>query len=138
MKVIPLILTVSVAALGGTLFFTNPTEADYAQYASQTLAEEVQASLCAAENGIPPLLERLDQAISGFCEKTVGRLLSSDQVQEVLLENTERKNRFFFSTYETTFPNQTYKSVGLFNRFYTYGAARKDSSESGSDVESSL
>lgn len=133
MKVIPLILTVSVAALGGTLFFTNPTEADYAQYASQTLSEEAQASLCEASNGIPPLSERIDRAISGFCEKTVEKLLSSDQVKAVLLENTERKNRFFFSTYETTFPEQTYKAVGLFNRFYLYGADRNDSNTPDSE-----
>lgn len=138
MKVIPLVLTVSVAALGGTLFFTNPTEADYAQYASQALAKEVQASLCEANNGIPSLSERLDRAISGFCERTVGRLLSSDQVKNVLLENTARKNRFFFSTYETTFPNQTYKAVGLFNRFYPYGADWNNSNESDSELEGSF
>jgi len=121
MKIIPLVLTVSVAAVGGTLFFTNPTEADYAQYASQVLTDEVQGSLCEAK-GIPPLSEKIDQAISGFCERTIGSLLSSDRAQDILLENTERKNRFLFSTYETTFSEQTYKSVGLFNRFYTYGA----------------
>lgn len=120
MKLIPLILLGSVAIAGGASFLTNPTEADYAQYASQRLTEEVQASLCQA-SGIPPLSERLDRAISGFCERTVGRVVSSDAVEEILLENTERKNRIFFSTYETALPQQTYKAVGVFNRFYPYG-----------------
>ena len=134
MRVIPLIFVGSAIAIGGTLFFSNPTEEDYAQYASQALTEEVQASLCEA-NGIPPLSERIDRAVSGFCERTVGRLLSSEQVKEVLLENTERKNRFLFSTYETAFPEQTYKAVGLFNRFYTYGSdwANADKTEPGAE-----
>lgn len=134
MKVIPLILVGSAIAAGGTLFFTNPTEEDYAQYASQALTEEVQASLCEA-SGIPPLSERIDRAISGFCERTVGRFLSSEQVKEVLLENTERKNRFLFSTYETALPEQTYKAVGLFNRFYTYGSDWADANEDESGAE---
>ena len=135
MKVIPLILVGSAIAIGGTLFFTNPTEEDYVQYASQALTEEVQASWCEATNGIPPLSERLDRAISGFCERTVGRVLSSKQVKEVLLENTERQNRFLFSTYETAFPQQTYKAVGLFDRFYTYGSDWADANEDESGAE---
>lgn len=128
MKLIPIVLTASVLAVGGALFFTNPSEEDYVQYAAQSLTEDVQRSLCEAE-GIPPLLERLDDAIGSFCERTVGRLISSDVVSDVLLENTERKNRVFFSTYETTFPSQTYKAIGLFDRFYTYGSSWTTSAE---------
>ena len=126
MKLIPLVLIGSVAIAGAAAFLTNPKEEDYAQYASQRLTEEVQASLCEA-SGIPPLSESLDNAISGFCKRTVGRVVSSEAVEEIVLENTERKNRLFFSTYETALPRQTYKSVGVFNRFYSYGNNWSDS-----------
>lgn len=126
MKVIPLIVISSVAAVSGALFITNPNEEDYIRFASQTLTEEVQASLCQA-NGIPPLLDRIDSAIQGFCERTVGRVVASDAVEDIVRDNTARKNRFLFSIYETTLPQQTYKTVGVFNRFYPYDYPKANS-----------
>ena len=128
MKIIPVFATIAIAAIGSALAFTNPTEADYADYASQTLTAEVQASLCEA-SGIPSISERIDQAISGFCERTIGRVLTSNDVKETLLANTERKNRFLFSTYETTLPSETYRTIGVFNRFYPYGSSENTPNE---------
>lgn len=121
-KLISAIAAITITALSGALFATNPTEADYADYAAQTLSDEVQDFLCRPDNAgsIPPISTRIDRAISGLCERTIGSLLSSEEVQEVLLTNTERKNRFLFSTYETTFPDRTYKTIGAFGQFYSY------------------
>lgn len=135
MKLISAIAALSVVALGGVSFFTNPTAEDYAQYASQTLTDEVQATLCEA-NGIPPLFESVNRAISGFCERTVGRFLSSDDIQNTLLANTERKDRLFFSTYTTTFPGRKYKTVGVFNRFYPYESSESNLAQEDPSPES--
>ena len=136
MKIISLVVISSVAAIGGVLFLTNPNKEDYARYASQTLTAEVQTSLCRA-NDIPPLFERIDSAIQGFCERTVGRVVSSEAIEDIVLENTDRKNRLFFSTYETTLPQQTYRTVGVFNRFYPYGYRRTSSDVENPGVEGS-
>ena len=130
MKLISAIAALSITALGGTLFVTNPTKADYGEYAAQTLTDEVQDFLCRPGNAgsVPPISARIDRAISGLCDRTIGNILSSEDVQDVLLTNTERKNRFIFSTYETTFPDRTYKTVGVLGRFYPYGVDKVDES----------
>ncbi|MGC1308675.1 MAG: DUF4359 domain-containing protein [Phormidesmis sp.] len=120
MKIVPTLALLSLAALGGTLAFTNPSEADYADYVSQTMSNEAQAYLCEPKGEIPSLSQRIDEAVSGLCQSTIGKVLGNDSIEEIVAENTERKNYLFFSTYETKAPLETYKTVGIFDRFYPY------------------
>ena len=117
-KVVPSLALLSLAALGGALFFTNPSEEAYAQYLSQTAADEVEASVCQPE-GFAEWLGKVGEAISQACTGLVagGERLSQAEVQEIIIENTEHKNRILFSTYLTETPFGDYKAIGFFNRF---------------------
>ncbi len=109
----------SLAALGGALYFTNPTEAQYADYLSGTLTTEAQVSLCQPE-GFSEWLGKIGEALSGACQSLLsqGETLSQQQIQELITRNTEYSNRIFFSTYKTTIPFGNYEAIGAFNRFF--------------------
>ncbi len=117
-KAVPSLALLSLAALGGTLFFTNPSEEEYAQHLSQTAAEQVEASVCQPE-GFAEWLGKVGEAISQACTGLVagGESLSQAEVREIIVENTEYKNRIFFSTYITETPFGDYRGIGVFNRF---------------------
>lgn len=108
----------SLVALGGTLFITNPTEEDYAQYLSQTLSDEVEGSLCRPE-GFSEWLGKVGEALSKACQGIIagGESLSQDEIQSIIIENTDYKNRIFFSTYISETPFGNYRAIGVFNRF---------------------
>jgi hypothetical protein len=113
------ITLVSIAALGGALYLTNPTEEDYAQYLSQTLSTDAQVSLCQPE-GLSEWLGRVGEAISNACESAIagGQSLSAQETQALIVENTEYSNRIFFSTYITQTPLGDYRAIGALNRFW--------------------
>ncbi|MGB3292235.1 MAG: DUF4359 domain-containing protein [Phormidesmis sp.] len=101
---------------------TNPTKEDYAAYLSQTLSEEAQVSLCQPE-GFSEWLGKVGEVLSGACQEVIagGKRLSAAEIQETLVANTERKERFFFSTYETKTPFGSYQAIGVFDRFIPQG-----------------
>ncbi len=117
-KVVPSIALFSLVALGGALFITNPTEEDYAQYLSTTVADEVEASVCQPE-GFAEWLGRVGEAISKACQGVVAgsESLTAEEVQDLIVTNTERKNRLLFSTYVTETPFGNYEAIGFFDRF---------------------
>ncbi len=117
-KVVPSLALLSLAALGGALAFTNPSEEDYAQHLSQTAAANVEASVCQPE-GFAEWLGKVGEALSQACTGLVagGESLSQAEVQDIIVENTEYKNRILFSTYTTETPFGDYKGIGFFNRF---------------------
>lgn len=123
-QLLPGIAILSGTALVSALVVTNPSEADYANFVSQTLDREAKAYLCEAE-GIPPLSERLDGLIGNLCEQFVNRVVSADQLQQLLMENTQRQNRWLWSTYQTRLPTKTYRFIGILGKFYPY---RRDES----------
>ncbi len=108
----------SLAALLGTLFITNPTEEDYAQYLSATLTDEVEGSLCQPE-GFSEWLGKVGEAISKACQGVIagGESLSQDDIKALIIDNTDYKNRILFSTYDSETPLGNYRAIGLFNRF---------------------
>ena len=116
-KVVPSLVLLSITALGGALFFTNPSEEDYAQYLSQTAADKVEASVCQPD-GFSKWLGKVGEAISQACTGLVagGESLSQAEVQDIIIENTEYKNRILFSTYVTETPFGDYKGIGFFNK----------------------
>jgi len=118
MKLAPTLALLSLAALGGTLAFTNPNEDDYAAYLSKTVTVEAQATLCSPED-FSTWLGKIGEALSSACQSILagGEKLSEDQVQEIIKDSTEYKNRFLFSTYDTETPFGNYRAIGLFDRF---------------------
>lgn len=126
MKAFSSLALLSLVALGGALFVTNPTKEDYAAYLSQTMSAEAQASLCQPE-GFAEWLGKIGEALSGACRGAIatGNSLSAAEIQQALTENTERQERYLFSTYETETPFGRYKAIGVFNRFVPQGVSRE-------------
>jgi hypothetical protein len=117
-KMFSFLALLSLVALGGVLFITNPTEEDYAQYLSQTLSDEVEGSLCQPE-GFSEWLGKVGEALSKACQGIIagGESLSQDEIQSIIIENTDYKNRIFFSTYISETPFGNYRAIGVFKRF---------------------
>ncbi len=126
MKIFSSLALLSLVALGGALVVTNPTKEDYAAYLSQTMSTEAQASLCQPE-GFAEWLGKVGEMLSEACRGAIagGNSLSAAEIQQALAENTERQERYFFSTYETETPFGRYKAIGVFNRFVPQGASRE-------------
>ncbi len=117
-KIVPSLLLVSLLALGGALFFTNPNEQDYAQYLAETVSDDIEQSVCQPE-GFSKWLGKVGQALSQACQGIVtgGEALSKAEVQQLIVDNTEYQNRILFSTYVTESPVGSYRAIGYFNRF---------------------
>lgn len=118
MKIASTLALLSLAALGGALIFTNPNEDDYAAYLSDNITVEAQNSLCDPE-GFSNWLGKVGEALSSACQGILAGSgqLSEAEVQDLIKENTDYKNRFLFSTYDTQTPFGDYRAIGIFNRF---------------------
>ncbi len=108
----------SLVALLGTLFITNPTEEDYAQYLSARLVDKVEGSVCQPE-GFSEWLGKVGEAISKACQGIVagGESLSQEDIEAIIIDTTDYKNRVLFSTYDSETPLGNYRAIGIFNRF---------------------
>lgn len=117
-KVISSIALLSIVALGGTLFMTRPDEKDYAAYLAEQMADRVESSICQPDE-FSKWLGKVGEALSRACEGLVagGESLSKEEVQQLIVDNTDYSNRIFFSTYITETPFGNYRAFGLFNRF---------------------
>lgn len=117
-KIVPS-LALSLLALGSALFVTNPNEEDYAQYLSQTVADQTEESMCQPE-GFSQWLGKVGEALSKVCQGVIagGERLSEEDIQELIITNTEYKNRFLFSTYITESSLGNYRAIGVFNKFF--------------------
>ena len=118
-KTVPSLAIIALLALCGALFVTNPNEEDYAQYLSQTVAAQTKESACQPE-GFSEWLGKVGEAISKVCQGVIngGERLSEDDIQELIITNTEYNNRFLFSTYVTKSPLGDYRAIGVFNKFF--------------------
>ncbi len=118
MKIASTLALLSIAALGGALFFTNPDEDDYAVYLSQELTVDAQSALCDPE-GFSNWLGRVGAALSSACQGILagGGQLSEVEAQALIKENTDYSNYYLFSTYDTQTPFGNYRAIGAFDRF---------------------
>ena len=118
-KTVPSLALLFLLALGSALFVTNPNEEDYAQYLSQTVADRTEESMCQPE-GFSEWLGKVGEALSKVCQGVItgGERLSEEDIQELIITNTEYNNRFLFSTYITESPLGDYRAIGVFNKFF--------------------
>lgn len=130
MKIASTLALLSLVALGGALTFTNPNEDDYAAYLSDNITIEAQNSLCDPE-GFSNWLGKVGEALSGACQGLLagGGQLSETEVQDLIKENTDYKNRFLFSTYDTVTPFGSYRAIGVFNRFILRENVERENSD---------
>ncbi|NDJ21672.1 DUF4359 domain-containing protein [Nostoc sp. B(2019)] len=109
-----------LAALGVTMAKTNPSQAEYEEYAVQRLAKYLKTDVCKKTTNI------LENLINLNCEKLVDSV--NPQMQGILARTTERQNYIIFSIYRTDLklnswiPSYRFETVGALNQFYTYTA----------------
>ncbi len=114
---------VGLVVLGVAMAKTNPSQAEYQEYAMQRLTKYLKSDVC---KKTPKMLESL---IKLDCNKVVDS--ASPQVRELVGATTERQNFLIFSIYRTDLklnswlPSYTFESVGAFNSFYTYNAEQQ-------------
>ena len=117
-KKITALISLSLALIGAAMIVTRPDEEDYAAYLSEQMATRVEASLCRPDD-FSQWLGRVGEALSSACEGILsgGESLSKEEVQRLIIDNTDYNNRIFFSTYVTETPLGSYRALGLLNRF---------------------
>jgi Domain of unknown function (DUF4359) len=114
------VVGVGLVVLGVTMAKTNPSQAEYEEYAVQQLTKYAKSDVC---KKIPKELKDL---IKFDCNKVVDS--RSPQVRELVAATTERQDFIIFSIYRTDLklnsllPSYTFESVGAFESFYTYNA----------------
>ena len=117
------VVAVGLVVLGVTMAKTNPSQAEYEEYAMQQLTKYLKSDVC---NKTPKMLENL---IKLDCDKLVDS--ASPQVRELVAATTERQDFIIFSIYYTDLklnswlPSYTFESVGAFENFYTYSAEQQ-------------
>ncbi len=114
------VVGVGLVVLGVTMAKTNPSQAEYEEYAVQRLTKYLKSDVC---KKTPKMLENL---IKLDCNKLVDS--ANPQVRELVAATTERQDFIIFSIYHTDLklnswlPSYTFESVGAFETFYTYSA----------------
>ncbi len=114
---------VGLAVLGVAMAKTNPSKAEYEQYAVLQLTGYLKNNVC---KKTPSLLEKL---IKLNCEKMVDS--ANPQMREIIAGSTHRQNFIIFSIYRTDLklnswiPSYKLETVGAFDNFYTYNTEKQ-------------
>ncbi len=135
MKVANILVCVGVAglvALGWVMVKTNPTQAEYEEYATQRLTKYLKTNVC---KKTPTFLENL---IRFNCKQIIDS--AKPQIREIIAASTKRQDFVIFSIYRTdlqlkslipaakldsvlpSVPGYQFETLGAFDQFYTYKA----------------
>ncbi len=103
---------------------TNPSQAEYEEYAVRRLAKYLKTDVCKKTTNL------LENLINLNCEKLVDSV--NPQMQEVIARTTKRQNYIIFSVYYTDLklnswiPSYRFETVGAFDQLYTYTAEEQE------------
>jgi len=126
MKIITILASVAVvgvAAVSVAMAKTNPTQAEYEEYAVKELSQYIKKDVC---KKAPSFLENL---LQNNCVKLVDN--NRQQMREIIANHTERHDFVVFSFYRTEFkvssfiPSYKVETVGVWDKFYTYSAKQE-------------
>jgi hypothetical protein len=112
-----------LAVLGVVMAKTNPSEAEYQDYAVERLTEYLKTDVCQKTQGF------IENLIQFNCEKVVDSV--NPQMRGIIANTTQRQDFLIFSIYRTDLkvssliPSYTFETVGAFDNFYTYSAQRR-------------
>ena len=110
------------AGIGALALVTNPGVAGYRQYADDKIKTEIKEKICtqiASDVGI---------WLEGQCHVLVTS--ASPYLAEVISQQTERQNFYFFSIYQADLslpaplPEYHVATLGVFGNYYTYEAKK--------------
>jgi Domain of unknown function (DUF4359) len=123
MKLIKNIQTSAIAlvALGTVMLLTNPSKADYTDYAYNTLKTQIQDAMCKGPE-LPKFLQSAGAVAGNFCKNAIatGAVVTRGDIKNVIENTTSRQNLLILSLYTTDISGYTVRSVGAFGNFLTY------------------
>ena len=117
---------IAFGAVAASMFFTNPSQSDYVDYAAEQLMQTARKDLCTNSNQPinSDVIVSFNFSLGEVCSTIIG---ASDFVGRGLLKGaiqttTNRQNLGLFSIYTTQFPGKTYKTIGVLGNFVTFYA----------------
>ncbi|MBR8836597.1 MAG: DUF4359 domain-containing protein [Stigonema ocellatum SAG 48.90 = DSM 106950] len=114
---------VGLTVLGLEMAKTNPSQAEYEDYAVQELTGYLKKNVCKKTTSILQKLIKFD------CEKLVDS--ANPQMRDIIANSTERQDFVIFSIYRTDLklnswiPSYKLETVGAFDKFYTYNTEQQ-------------
>ncbi len=126
MKIVSIAAYAGAAALiavGVAMAVTNPSRAEYEEYATQRLSQYLK------EQGCSKTPKLLDNLIKFNCTKLIDS--ASPQIKQVVKASTEKQDFLLFSVYRTNLqinsliPSYKFETVGAFDNFFTYKAQKE-------------
>ncbi len=119
---------ITLAIIASAMAITNPNREEYVNYASAHLIDEVKNSLCQSpevqtdSDTLREIAQDVALGISGFCKGavTAGGIVGLNPVKNIIDSRTTRQNWLIVSIYTTNVPGKTFKTVGVFDNFFTH------------------
>ena len=114
---------IGLLALGVAMAMTNPSQAEYEEYATQRLTEYLKVDVCQKTSNF------LENLIKSQCDNLVDQTIP--QMRDILARSTQKQDFVIFSVYSTDLkisswiPLYKFETVGAFNNFYTYTAKQQ-------------
>jgi hypothetical protein len=113
----------AVIALSVGMVGTNPSRAEYEEYATQRLSGYLKEQGCSKT---PSLLDNL---IKFNCTKLIDS--ASPQIKQIIKASTQKQDYLIFSVYRTELqinsliPSYEFETVGALDNFFTYKAEKE-------------
>ncbi|MDH6097668.1 DUF4359 domain-containing protein [Anabaenopsis sp. FSS-46] len=114
---------IGLVALGVAMAMTNPSQAEYEDYATQRLTEYLKGDVCQKTGNF------LENLIKSQCDNLVDQTIP--QIRDILARSTQKQDFVIFSVYRTDLklsswiPLYKFETVGAFDNFYTYSAKKQ-------------
>ncbi|MDB9539544.1 DUF4359 domain-containing protein [Anabaenopsis tanganyikae CS-531] len=114
---------IGLVALGVAMAMTNPSQAEYEDYATQRLTEYLKGDVCQKTGNF------LENLIKSQCDNLVDQTIP--QMRDILARSTQKQDFLIFSVYRTDLkisswiPLYKFETVGAFDNFYTYSAKKQ-------------
>lgn len=114
---------VGLAVLGVAMAVTNPNQAAYDRFASQTMTDYLAKEVCQSPEEVPEIFGNLLRQGCISLAKS-----SQPEIQQFISDNTQRQNLIFLSLYTTNLLAYRVKTIGIWRNFYIYDVTQISSS----------
>ncbi len=126
MKIVSIVAYAGVAtliALGVAMTGTNPSRAEYEEYATQRLSQYLKEQGCSKTPNL------LDSLINFNCAKLIDSV--NPQIKQIVKASTQKHDYLLFSVYHTDLqinsliPSYKFETVAALDNFFTYKAQKE-------------
>lgn len=96
------------------LFFTNPPQKKYEEFAAEQLIKYAKENVCLAKS------ENIQEAVkSQVCILMIET--GKNQIPKLIEKTTQKRNYLLFSVYETNLYVYNFETIGILNQFFVIG-----------------